>query len=830
MAIELRAEEAAERSLVGLLVEIGTVDKIEPDASIQALYPDAEPIDVSGERGRVVAWAADQGKYLVHTFGGIIVYIAEDKLTEYEPPEAEEPGGFDVAWPAVPGAAPGAKSVVSMQELFAAQVSDKIMDQGFCVVQMFEGNDHAAEVVDTCREYLDWGTLKEDVEEEYLGEEPSEGKVAWLQYQAGSQEGRATGMRTYDLEDMGANMNVEGLGGLEKVDQTMTNIAALLSPFVPDWDDEKAFMAWGRTNALARASFEADDDKKWLKRHSLGADDEVELDDHLAFVDAKKLCIMYLVENEGGELVLTPAEEAYDYNMVNIPLTKNKVVIFRCDQLGLTCSYKPAGRSLCLQTWVMDLPSIMREREEALRYIDGPEEPKGQRNQVMSMMTRYPGCGFEPLAYWSMLQSGSDTQICVPATRWDIDIYYRKEHTIGFSMTCHGAMLQHSEVTNFDNKFFGISPQESACLAPYMRVMLEVGYETLHRAGHTRGEMRDWNCGVFVGDSGSDWDNLFEPHVSPQNLQWRFAGRERSAACARLSHIMGMKGPVSTAETACSSSLVAAGIAQMTMRMKQQDQKSPSIATDLYHGLVIGSNTIIGVMSYISLSGPGMLTSHGRCFTFDQSADGFARGEGIGGVKLKVCNNEQEAMDRIAVLIGCTVNQDGRSASMTAPHGPSQQAVIRDSMREGGLSPKQITIAECHGTGTALGDPIEVGALRGVLGAARQQPILKTSAKTNIGHLEAGAGVAGLIKCICMLNYSTGSPNCHLVTLNPHLDVAGFPVLFETEACDYGANSGLTGVSSFGFGGTNARADVWGHATHGSRYCISGVIVKPQQL
>jgi len=294
--------------------------------------------------------------------------------------------------------------------------------------------------------------------------------------------------------------------------------------------------------------------------------------------------------------------------------------------------------------------------------------------------------------------------------------------------------------------------------------------------------------------------------------------------------VMGLKGPVSTAETACSSSLVACGIAQMTMRHQQPDQKKASIGTDLRHGLVIGSNTIIGVHSYISLSGPGMLTSHGRCFTFDQSADGFARGEGIGGVKLQVCDNEFESEGRLAVLIGCAVNQDGRSASMTAPHGPSQQAVIRDSMREGGLSPKSITIAECHGTGTALGDPIEVGALRGVLGSGRSQPILKTSAKTNIGHLEAAAGVAGLIKCICMLNFSTGSPNCHLVTLNPHLDVAGFPVLFETEATDYGLNSGLTGVSSFGFGGTNARADVWGHATYGARYCISGVVMKPQAI
>merc|ERR1711988_818646 len=153
-----------------------------------------------------------------------------------------------------------------------------------------------------------------------------------------------------------------------------------------------------------------------------------------------------------------------------------------------------------------------------------------------------------------------------------------------------------------------------------------------------------------------------------------------------------------------------------------------------------------------------MLSYRGRCFTFDNSADGFIRGEGCCCAFLQSKHDEhlKHAERTLAKLIGACVNQDGRSASMTAPHGPSQQEVIRNSMREGGLSAGIITIAECHGTGTALGDPIEVGALRGVMKAGRTYPFMKTSAKTNIGHLEAAAGVAGLIKCIVMLNYCTG--------------------------------------------------------------------------
>ncbi|CAE7438131.1 ppsC [Symbiodinium sp. KB8] len=271
----------------------------------------------------------------------------------------------------------------------------------------------------------------------------------------------------------------------------------------------------------------------------------------------------------------------------------------------------------------------------------------------------------------------------------------------------------------------------------------------------------------------------------------------------------------------------------MTMRSKLDDQQTPNITTDLKHGLVIGSNLLLGPGGYISLSGPGMLTHQGRCFTFDNSADGFARGEGVGSVKLKVCEDSVEASGRVAMLIGCSVNQDGRSASMTAPHGPSQQEVIRQSMREAGLSPNSITIAECHGTGTALGDPIEIGALRGVMRADRARPILKTSSKTNLGHLEAGAGMAGLIKCICMLNYSSGAPNIHLLVLNPHLDVAGYPVYFESELLDYGSElrerDPFASLRFPGRRGTNARADVWGHDERMKRLLASALVASVAQ-
>eukprot|EP00440_Ansanella_granifera_P018190 gb/GFBE01019755.1/.p1 GENE.gb/GFBE01019755.1/~~gb/GFBE01019755.1/.p1 ORF type:complete len:824 (+),score=200.14 gb/GFBE01019755.1/:1-2472(+) len=800
-------EARTERRSDGELVELQGPVECYSSGSAQGGRSDGSSFDAAGDRGRIQGWLQDQKKYVVRTFAGELLCCPEESLLDFEPDDVEELDGFDFAWPSVP----------EEFDEFSANVAEKVNEKGYCVIQMFLGDEGAREVTESVQQFP-WGVLPGEVEEEYLGVDVVDNKVSWLQY-TGYEAGKPAGMRILDIEEMGPDMlGLDSMAALESCDRAMTNVAALLWPYTQEFEDDKSFAVFGRTSGLVRASINPGDEG--VRNRSLGHDDPADLDMHVSFVDGKKVCVLYLVDNEGGELEFFPNPTGYDYNEATIPLSKNKIVVFRCDSLGLNYSYRPQGKNIAVQSWIVDVPAAMKEKEEALRIIDGPEEPGGTRNNIMGVHTRYPGLGFNPQAFWNMLAAGGDTEVKVPLQRWDTDIYYRAEHTIGFSMTCHGATLQQSEIELFDNQFFGIDAKEAQVMAPYMRVMLEVGYEAMRNAGHTREEMKNWNCGVFVGDSGSDWDSL--AFITRESRHLQIGGRERAAAANRMSHVFGLTGPTNTAETACSSSLVACGIAQTTMRQQQEGQGKPNISTDLKHGLVIGTNTLIGPFGYISLSGPGMLTHQGRCFTFDHSADGFARGEGIGAIKLKVCENSFEAAGRVAMLIGCSVNQDGRSASMTAPHGPSQQEVIRQSMREAGLSPNQITIAECHGTGTALGDPIEIGALRGVMRADRSVPILKTSSKSNLGHLEAGAGIAGLIKCICMLNYSTGAPNVHLLCLNPHLDVAGYPVYFETEVIDYGANSGLTGVSSFGFGGTNARADLWGHATKGHRYCITG--------
>nr|AQS99177.1 type I polyketide synthase [Gambierdiscus polynesiensis] len=800
-------EEIAElMPLEGLFVEVVGLPDDGSDAALSKL---------NGERGRVIGWDDQQAMYAVQLFSSFRLLLAGEHLREFPVEDSEMRGGFDVAWPDSPTA----------QGVFASMVSQQINEKGFCVVQMFLGNHEEAQVMS---KELSWGILKGDTEEEYLGEDVVDGKVAWLRYEAAGEEGTPAGLRMVSMEkEVNRDVSVDH-GALDQCDRALTNLAALLWPLTPEW--EEGFHSWGRTGGLVRAGFQKDD-PEGVRGNILKSDDGKDLDRHMTFVSTKRLCMIYLIDSRGGELRLTPNNEAYEYNEAIIPLSSNKVIVFRCDDMGHNFSYKPRGNNLNLTCWVLDIPPDEIDWEEALRVLDGPEEPLGPRTNVMSADVRFPGCSFGRMPLWNMMYAGADSQVRIPLLRWDADVYYAKEFVPGCSMTCHGGLVQETEIMGLDNVFFGISDKEARFMDPCQRCVLEVGYEALSSAGHRPQRLQGFRCGVFVGDAGSDWYDVCKDAHTWADDDRSIKDSSKWEVCTRLSCVWGLVGPTTTCDTACSSSLVACGFAQMKLRRRMGDQRKTSAGTELSNALVVGTNLLLDVSKYIHLSGPQMLSQDGRCFTFDQSADGYARGEGIGAITLKVCENSVDSLNRMAVLVGTAVNQDGKTSSLTAPNGPSQQEVIKESMREGGLTPNMTTVAELHGTGTALGDPIEVGALEAVMKIDRgSRPILKTTAKTNIGHLEASAGIAGLIKCMLMLSFSCGLANVHLHVLNPHLETDGYPVYFETENTDYWSNSGLTGVSSFGFGGTNARADVWGHCQHGHRYCITGILPRACSL
>jgi polyketide synthase-associated protein len=827
--------DSASQTLVGRLVEVsGLAGEIDVDAlelRQKAVAPETAgdlsdvfvrnamavklELKASGRRGRAVFYsrAADNlsARYIIETFDGVLLAALETSVKEFVPCPPEEMGGFDVAWPFNPATA---------QE-FAERVCECLEDRDYCVVQMFLDHKVCDEASAAAKMLSNFAPLDPEYQQILLGAEAeASGKTAWLDADLhGQRPSSGPGLYIYDLGELKQSPS-DQWEVLSKLDGYFSSFSSLLWPVVPDMTDEdKRFVAWGRSSSLVRVASDNEVEREPMRmatRRILDTDERFVLED---LKDRQRLCLLLVIDGENGELELRSREAADAL----IPIARGTLVAFRPDRLEYV--YRPAGNHVALQSWVLDMPAHMKDDEEALRVLDGYPEPTGERVGVMSAATRYAFRTQGIESFWDMLLTGGDGQVQIPHARWDHDLYYREQHEIGYTYCKHGCMLQLDELECFDNEFFGFEDDDAKNIPPSQRIAAEVGFEALWNAGYSREDLNGLGCGVFIGETTSDWDKI----QAPTSTSF-YSSKSNNSTCTRISQVLGLTGPAMTAETACSSSLVALGGAVMAMRRLEPSQYTACVDTSLDLATVIGVNVLIGPFSYISLSGPHMLSTRGRCFTFDASADGYARGEGCGGILLKHCRDSVDAMGRLAMLIGSATNQDGRSASMTAPHGPSQQACIRDSMREAGVAPNEVTIAECHGTGTPLGDPIEVGALRGVMGQNRSTAILKTSTKTNIGHMEAGAGMGGLIKCIQMLRHACGGPNNHLKSLNPHLDMEGYACHLQIEAIDLGANSNLTGVSSFGFGGTNARVDVWGEAQKGVRKCITGTIVKTRSL
>ncbi len=413
---------------------------------------------------------------------------------------------------------------------------------------------------------------------------------------------------------------------------------------------------------------------------------------------------------------------------------------------------------------------------------------------IIGMGCRFPGA-LNPEEFKELLQAGRDAITEVPASRWDADQYYSATpETPGKMRSRWGGFL--AGVSGFDSHFFGISPREAVEMDPQQRLLLEVGWETLEDAGIGPNQLEGTQTGIFVGISTNDYTRLQLKHgVHPG--AYSGSGRAFSIAANRLSYLWDLKGPSLTVDTACSSSLVAVHQACDYLR------QGGSLA------LAAGVNLILDPDLTIAFSQAGMLSPEGRCKTFDRSADGYVRGEGCGMVALKRLSDAEKAGDRIlAVIQGTAVNQDGRTNGLTAPNGLSQQAVVRQALANAGVQPSQIGAVETHGTGTPLGDPIEVNALKEVLmeGRSADQRCWLGSAKTNIGHLEAAAGIAGLIKSVLSLQHQEIFPHLHVTELNPLIEIGETPLAIPTQREPWEAvSTRYAGVSSFGFGGTNAH-------------------------
>jgi len=353
-------------------------------------------------------------------------------------------------------------------------------------------------------------------------------------------------------------------------------------------------------------------------------------------------------------------------------------------------------------------------------------------------------------------------------------------------------------IAEFDHEFFGVSPREATHMDPQQRLLLEVAWQALEHAGHAPDRLRGSDTGVFVGISSDDYSRLYADDFALLEA-YSGTGNALSVAANRISYFLDLRGPSWVVDTACSSSLVSIHQACQSLRLR-----GCSLA------LAGGVNLILAPQLTIAFSQAGMMSPRGRCRAFDDSADGYVRGEGCGVVVLRRLSDALRDRDNILALIrGSAVNQDGRTNGLTSPNGLSQQAVIRKALANANVSPAHIGYVEAHGTGTSLGDPIEMNSLMEVLmqGRSPGDRCWVGSVKTNIGHLEAAAGIAGLMKVVLALMHKEIPPQLHLKSLNRYISLDGTPLSIPAESAPWPGERGrrLAGVSSFGFAGTNAH-------------------------
>lgn len=416
---------------------------------------------------------------------------------------------------------------------------------------------------------------------------------------------------------------------------------------------------------------------------------------------------------------------------------------------------------------------------------------------VVGMGCRLPGGVVDPDSLWDLLMEGRDAVTEVPADRWDVDEWFDADPSRpGRIATRWGGFLD--DIRGFDAAFFDISPREAERMDPQQRLALEVACEAVAHAGIPLRALRGTDSGVFFASYHNDYTMMQYADLNGVGAR-TLTGALQSVVANRISYALGLHGPSLAIDAACSSSLVATHLACQALRSRDCDV-----------AIAGGVSVMITPHVTVALSKGGFMSPTGRCRTFDAGADGFVRSEGCGAVVLKRLADAIADGDRVlAVIRGSAVNQDGESTNLAAPNGLAQAALVRRALRNAGVEAGEVSLIEAHGTGTQLGDPIETDALADVFRGRTegQGPCYLGSLKANLGHCEAAAGVAGLIKAVLCLQNRTVPPQVHFRSLNPHIDFGDARFRIVTEATEWAPPGGvrLVGVSSFGVGGTNAH-------------------------
>jgi phthiocerol/phenolphthiocerol synthesis type-I polyketide synthase D len=444
--------------------------------------------------------------------------------------------------------------------------------------------------------------------------------------------------------------------------------------------------------------------------------------------------------------------------------------------------------------------ALMRRALDELRELRGKlaqyQQAEHEPIAVIALGCRFPGGCDSPEALWRFLSEGKNARTEVPAERWPLAEYYDAEpQTPGKVSSRYGAFL--SDIDRFDADFFGIAAREAEQMDPQQRLLLETSWQTFERTGIHPKTLRNSRSGVFIGCMTQEYSELIKDEAAIDVHTG--TGNAPSLLAGRLAYYYGLQGPAMVIDTACSSSLLAVHLAVKSLRSREIDM-----------ALAGGVNLQLSVRAGITESQAMMLAGDGLCKTFDDKADGIGRGDGVGLVVLKRLSDALQAGDPICAIVkGSAANHDGRSSGLTVPSERAQESVLKSALADAMLTPAEVGYVEAHGTGTALGDPIEVGALSSVLGQrSGDNPLYIGSLKTNFGHTEGAAGIAGFIKAVLMLQHKMLPPHLNFTTPSSHIPWQSIPVKVVKELMPWPAAAGqsrVAGVSAFGLSGTNVH-------------------------